>query len=68
MAPEVLKNKIELDGKTKCMAAGITQAKLAKEMLLVEDVDNRERLCGLILSMFEELPKANLKKNMEGKE
>ncbi len=28
----------------------------AKEMLLVEDIDNREFLCNLFLSMYEELP------------
>ena len=33
----------------------------AKEMLLVEDIDNREFLCNLFLSMYEELPaRANL--------
>ena len=34
----------------------------AKEMLLVEDIDNREFLCNLFLSMYEELP-APKKKN-----
>ena len=28
----------------------------AKEMLLVDDVDNREFLCNLFLSMYDELP------------
>lgn len=28
----------------------------AKEVLLVEDIDNREFLCNLFLSMYEELP------------
>lgn len=28
----------------------------AKEMLLVDDIDNREFLCRLFLSMYEELP------------
>ena len=28
----------------------------AKEMLLVDDVDNREFLCKLVMSMWEELP------------
>ncbi len=39
----------------------------AKEMLLVDDVDNREFLCNLFLSMYDELPaskkaKSNSKK------
>jgi hypothetical protein len=29
----------------------------AKEMILVDDVDNREVLCELVRSMWEELPK-----------
>ena len=34
----------------------------AKEMLLVDDVDNREFLCKLVQSMWEELPKKKKKK------
>ena len=34
----------------------------AKEMLLVDDVDNRELLCGLVESMWEELPEKKEKK------
>ena len=34
----------------------------AKEMLLVEDVDNREFLTGLFQTMFEELPASKPKK------
>lgn len=37
----------------------------AKEMLLVDDVDNREFLCELVQSMWEELPE---KKKEESKE
>lgn len=29
----------------------------AKEMLLVDNIDNREFLCNLLLSMYDELPK-----------
>lgn len=35
----------------------------AKEMLLVEDVDNAEFLCGLFRVMYEELPAPKSKKN-----
>lgn len=34
----------------------------AKEMILVDDVDNREFLCELIQSMWEELPEKKKKK------
>ena len=34
----------------------------AKEMILVDDVDNRECLCELIQSMWEELPEKKKKK------
>lgn len=34
----------------------------AKEMLLVDDVDNREFLCNLFLSIYEELPATKKKK------
>ena len=34
----------------------------AKEMLLVDDVDNREFLCELVRSMWEELPEKKKKK------
>ena len=34
----------------------------AKEMLLVDDVDNREFLCKLVQSMWEELPEKKKKK------
>lgn len=34
----------------------------AKEMLLVEDVDNREFLTGLFRAMFDELPEVKRKK------
>lgn len=34
----------------------------AKEMLLVDDVDNREFLCKLFLSMYDELPAPRKKK------
>jgi len=34
----------------------------AKEMLLVDDVDNREFLCELVRSMWEELPNKKNKK------
>lgn len=34
----------------------------AKEMILVDDVDNREFLCELIESMWEELPERKKKK------
>lgn len=33
----------------------------AKEMLLIEDVDNREFLCKLFLSMYDELPEPKKK-------
>ena len=35
----------------------------AKEMLLVDDVDSREFLCNLFLSMYDELPAPKKKKN-----
>jgi TfoX/Sxy family transcriptional regulator of competence genes len=34
----------------------------AKEMILVDDVDNREFLCKLVQSMWEELPETKKKK------
>ena len=34
----------------------------AKKMLLVDDVDNREFLCELVQSMWEELPEKKRKK------
>ena len=34
----------------------------SKEMLLVDDVDNREFLCELVQSMWEELPDKKKKK------
>lgn len=34
----------------------------AKEMILVDDVDNREFLCRLVESMWEELPEKKKKK------
>ncbi len=34
----------------------------AKEMLLVDDVDNRSFLCSLLVAMFEELPAPKKKK------
>ena len=34
----------------------------AKEMLLVEDIDNRKFLCNLFLSMYDELPAPKKKK------
>lgn len=34
----------------------------AKEMLLIEDIDNREFLCNLFLSMYDELPPPRKKK------
>ena len=34
----------------------------AKEMLMVDDVDNREFLCGLVRSMWEELPSPKKKR------
>lgn len=34
----------------------------AKEMLLVDDIDNKEFLCKLFLSMYEELPAPKQKK------
>ena len=37
----------------------------AKEMLLVDDVDNREFLTGLFKAMYEELPKPKEKRNSE---
>lgn len=33
----------------------------AKEMLLVEEIDNRDFLCDLILSMYDELPEVKKK-------
>ena len=33
-----------------------------KEMILVDDVDNREFMCGLIEAMYEELPAPKKKK------
>lgn len=33
-------------------------------MLLVEDIENREFLCNLFLSMYEELPAPKRKKNV----
>ena len=39
----------------------------AKEMLLVEDIDNRDFLCNLFLSMYEELPAPKKKKNTSKK-
>jgi tfoX domain family protein len=35
----------------------------AKEMLLVDDVDNKEYLTGLLNSMYDELPAPKPKKN-----
>lgn len=37
-----------------------------KEMLLVQEVDNREKLCGLLSAMYEELPKPKKKKRRGG--
>ena len=34
----------------------------AKEMILVEDVDNREFLCELVEAMWDELPEKKKKK------
>lgn len=34
----------------------------AKEMLLVDDVDNSEFLCGLLEAMYDELPAPKKKK------
>jgi hypothetical protein len=34
----------------------------AKEMILVDDVDNREFLCELVRSMWEDLPEKKRKK------
>lgn len=34
----------------------------AKEMILFEDVDNRDLLCNLIIKMYDELPSKNKKK------
>jgi len=34
----------------------------AKEMLLVDDVDNKEFLCGLLEAMYDELPSPKNKK------
>ncbi|MEY8390440.1 TfoX/Sxy family protein [Lachnospiraceae bacterium 45-W7] len=39
----------------------------AKEMLLVDDIDNREFLCNLFLSMYEELPTPKKKKTSSKK-
>lgn len=39
----------------------------AKEMLLVDDVDNREFLCNLFLSMYDELPAPKKKKTTSEK-
>lgn len=39
----------------------------AKEMLLVDDIDNREFLCNLFLSMYEELPTPKKKKSSSKK-
>lgn len=39
----------------------------AKEMLLVDDVDNREFLCNLFLSMYDELPAPKKKKTASQK-
>ena len=39
----------------------------AKEMLLVDDVDNREFLCNLFLSMYDELPAPKKKKSTSKK-
>ncbi len=36
----------------------------AKEMILVDDVDNREFLCELVKAMYEELPAPRKKKNV----
>ena len=35
----------------------------AKEMILMDDVDNREFLCELVKAMYEELPAPKKKKN-----
>ena len=35
----------------------------AKEMLLVDDVDNKEYLSGLFIAMYDELPAPKAKKN-----
>ena len=39
----------------------------AKEMLLVDDVDSREFLCNLFLSMYDELPAPKEKKTTSKK-
>ena len=39
----------------------------AKEMLLVEDIDNKEFLCNLFLSMYEELPAPKKKRTTSKK-
>ena len=40
----------------------------AKEMLLVDDIDNREFLCNLFLSMYGELPAPKKKKTASKKQ
>ena len=39
----------------------------AKEMILVDDVDNREFLCELVRSMWEELPEKKKKKTTDSR-
>ena len=39
----------------------------AKEMLLVDDIDNRDFLCNLFLSMYDELPASKKKKTTSKK-
>ena len=48
-----------------CMPAAVCDFPYAgaKEMLLVEEVDNKEFLCNLFLSMYDELPAPKKKKN-----
>lgn len=37
----------------------------AKEMLLVENIDNKNDLCGLFSAMYEELPNPKIKKRLK---
>lgn len=39
----------------------------AKEMIFVEEIDNREFLCGLLMAMYEELPMPKTRKRKTGK-
>ena len=60
----ILEQLSELDEVSKLMPDAAMELPYdgAKEMILVDDVDNREFLCELVRSMWEDLPERKKKK------